>query len=331
MNRKQALQIFGHLYKKAYPMIKEERCQYCGYGINLSDDHIPAITTAHLYVRNPQAKFLLIKCCQSCNSSLSNRLIPTFEERFFFIKDNLLIKNKKKLKNEYRTSINSSADYFEQCDIDFNIMLDRIAFGLLKFSELSNEAQKVLEIEIESYGENLGTVIASRFSGLFYEGEERDYGSGTEATYRIFLQFINYFNITDKESFEFQYKEYHDTFLDYGIPEKPIEHFLHSWGQIVKESKYVKMEIDFSELLKDYFCSLEEFLEFASDYDIYNQDSYNLWYERNINGLVYSLMLPEKPTEIFSVDWSEISKAVDEIKSAILDQEEDEEDEDWML
>lgn len=306
MKRKQSLATYGHLYEKTYPIIEKEMCQYCGYSVGLSSDHVPAITTAQLYVRNPKIKFQLITSCQDCNSRLGAKLLPTFEDRFFYNKEDLLIKNKKKLKVEFRTLLDNSIEYLDSCDQKFNLMLDRIGFGLVKFTELSDDAQKVLEIKIESYGEELGTLIASRFSGLFYQGHEVDYGSGSESTYKIFLQFVNYFNVNDKESFDQCYFEYSELFIKYDIPKSPVKHFLHSWGEIIKDSKFIKIEINFSEELKEYFCTFDEFIEFIIDYKVDDLSTYKTWFDRNCSGLVLSLLLPEKPLEIYSKTWNDI-------------------------
>jgi len=108
VDRKQSMAIYNQLYDKSYPVYEGEVCQYCGRDIDLSLDHVPAITTAHLYARNPDVKFILVWSCMECNQFLSNKLLPLFRERFFRIKEMLLKRYKTDILNEFRNGIDWS-------------------------------------------------------------------------------------------------------------------------------------------------------------------------------------------------------------------------------
>ncbi|MEF1338511.1 hypothetical protein REH81_17275, partial [Vibrio rotiferianus] len=124
MNRKQAHAIYHQLYTKKYPVIEAEICQYCGTDLDLSIDHVPAITTAQLYSTRRDIDFILVVSCMECNLLLTNDLLPLFNDRFFTLKERLLIRYKKELLNEFRNGLNWDAAYLEEADRKFINMLD---------------------------------------------------------------------------------------------------------------------------------------------------------------------------------------------------------------
>ncbi|CAM4460752.1 hypothetical protein [Shewanella livingstonensis] len=138
MDRKQSMAVYNSLYKKEYPLIQDEVCQCCGITSDLQIDHCPAITTAHLYVRNNNIPFIKILLCGECNRIASNRLLPRFTERFFTIKEKLLERYAKDLVNEFRDGIDYSDNYLIEADKKFELMLNRIGFGLLRGNRLAN-------------------------------------------------------------------------------------------------------------------------------------------------------------------------------------------------
>ena len=103
MSRKTNLAIYNHLYHKKSPLLEDNVCQYCGTKRDLTIEHIPPISTAHLFVRNNKIKFWKIIACRECNLLISDQLIPTFADRFFQIKDLLIKKYEKHILREFRT------------------------------------------------------------------------------------------------------------------------------------------------------------------------------------------------------------------------------------
>lgn len=304
MKRKQAISIYHQLYNLKYPLIEQDLCQYCGASTDLSLDHIPAITTAHLYVRNLKVEFILVKSCMECNQLLSNKLLPTFNSRFFQVKDDLIKKNRKNLINQFRNGMNFNASYLENADRDFFRLIDRIGFGLINFNELCDEAINILKTKIDAYDASLANIIASRFSGLVYH-EEEDYGSGTAVSYNTLLQFIKFFKVTDNIDFEYVVKDNSNVARLYGIPEKPVVHFRKSWSEIINSAKLVQIELDFTD--HESICNIDEFVEVLSDYKIGNKEEYNKWFQKNRNGLAFSLMMPEFPEKVFNKGWEYFS------------------------
>ncbi|WP_412496069.1 hypothetical protein [Vibrio cyclitrophicus] len=80
MNRKQAHAIYHQLYTKKYPVMEAEVCQYCGTDVDLSIDHVPALTTAQLYATRRDVDLILVVSCMECNQLLTNDLLPLFND-----------------------------------------------------------------------------------------------------------------------------------------------------------------------------------------------------------------------------------------------------------
>lgn len=150
MKRKQAMQIYGHLYKKNYPVMKDEVCQCCGVSTDLEWDHCPAITTAQLFARNDNIRFILVLLCKECNQSLSDKLVPDFPSRFYFCKEALLERYKGDLVSECRNNMTNTLESLKLADAKFTRLLDRIGFGLVKIDQLSDKHLAILNLETVS-------------------------------------------------------------------------------------------------------------------------------------------------------------------------------------
>ncbi|GGY95089.1 hypothetical protein [Shewanella fodinae] len=144
MSRKQAMKQYNQLYKRSWPVSDELICQCCGNSTNLEWDHCPAITTAHLFINNKKIKFILVLLCKECNLLLSNLLIPDFPSRFYYVKDELIKKYEKNLINERGENVSDFIDSEFDCSA-FSCLLGRISFGLLRFDQLSDNSQIILE------------------------------------------------------------------------------------------------------------------------------------------------------------------------------------------
>ncbi|WP_048618106.1 hypothetical protein, partial [Vibrio coralliirubri] len=103
-----------------------------------------ALTTAQLYATRRDVDLILVVSCIECNQLLTNDLLPLFNDRFFTLKERLLVTYKKDLLNEFRNGLNWDAVYLEEADRKFTHMLDRIGFGLVRFEDLNEEAQGIL-------------------------------------------------------------------------------------------------------------------------------------------------------------------------------------------
>jgi hypothetical protein len=171
MDRKQSMAVYNSLYTKEYPLIEDEVCQCCGVTSDLQIDHCPAITTAHLYVSNNDIPFIKILLCGECNRIASNRLLPRFTERFFTIKEKLLERHVKDLVNEFRTEMDYSEESLLKADKQFQQMLDRVGFGLLRVDLLSQEHQRILQLTTIS-GETIYSHLAHRSGGALLTPDE---------------------------------------------------------------------------------------------------------------------------------------------------------------
>lgn len=147
MKRKQSMTTYGHLYKKTYPVMEADVCQYCGNQSSLEWDHCPAITTAQLFVRSENISFIKTLSCKECNLILSDKLIPDFPSRFYFVKEELLTRYKNDLINECRCSIKTNEETIITFEERFKALLYRIGFGLIKIEELSDKHIEILNLK----------------------------------------------------------------------------------------------------------------------------------------------------------------------------------------
>ncbi len=150
MKRKQSMATYGHLYKLSYPVMEADVCQYCGNQNCLEWDHCPAITTAQLFVRSENIGFIKVLSCKECNLILSDKLIPDFPSRFYFVKEELLTRYKSDLINECRSSIYTNSETFKTFEEKFKALLYRIGFGLIKIEELSDKHIEILNLKTMS-------------------------------------------------------------------------------------------------------------------------------------------------------------------------------------
>lgn len=66
--------------KKVYenhPSMQACKCHYCGVPTT-GEDHYPPRSCRHIF---PNVRALVIRCCNECNSRLSNSMQPSVEER----------------------------------------------------------------------------------------------------------------------------------------------------------------------------------------------------------------------------------------------------------
>lgn len=90
--------IYGHLYKKVYPVDYENtfKCICCGTPYELTKDHVPPLSTAQYFVNSPdKVDFLLFTMCQTCNSLASDFPHTDINERIAYIKEKLYKKRSK--------------------------------------------------------------------------------------------------------------------------------------------------------------------------------------------------------------------------------------------
>lgn len=240
MNRKQAHAIYHQIYTKKYPVLEAEVCQYCGTDVDLSIDHVPALTTAQLYATRKDIDLILVVSCMECNQLLTNDLLPLFNDRFFTLKERLLRRYKKDLINEFRNGFNWDPEYLVEADQKFNNMLDRIGFGLVRFDELNEEAQSILALEVDCYEATLGQLIANRTGGgllahdnIKSEDTEDDHIE-EKCSYSKFLQIINYQNIQSLLQYESWLEGHYENLKKYLLPDKPTVFYKKDWSRYLE-------------------------------------------------------------------------------------------------
>ena len=169
MKRKQSLSTYGHLYKRSYPVMNDERCQCCGEQAGLEWDHCPAITTAQLFVRNDKIRFIKVLLCKECNLILSDQLLPDFPSRFYTVKERLLERHKHDLISECRDNMVTTTESLRLADDKFNKLLHRIGFGLIKVDQLSGKHLAILNTETLSGTRIIDHLAAQPDCGLLSE------------------------------------------------------------------------------------------------------------------------------------------------------------------
>jgi len=312
MDRKQAHAIYHQLYTKKYPVIEADICQYCGTDVDLSVDHVPALTTAQLYSTRKDIDFILVVSCMECNSILSNDLLPLFNDRFFTVKERLLRRYKKDLIHEFRNGFNWDPVYLAEADQKFNNMLDRIGFGLVRFDELDEESQSILALEVDCYEETLGQLIANRTGGgllahdnIKHEDTEDDHIE-EKCSYSKFLQVVNFQNIQSLLQYESWLEEHYENLKNYLLPDKPTVFYKKDWSDIWRESQELSVNQMPDSMDERDYCSFSEFIEVCVEREIESQKDYVEWFDENLWGAVISLDMPEAPQHIYGVTWKEI-------------------------
>lgn len=334
MNRKQAHAIYHQLYTKKYPVMETEVCQYCGTDVDLSIDHVPALTTAQLYATRRDIDFILVVSCMECNQLLTNDLLPLFNDRFFTLKERLLVRHKKELLNEFRNGLNWDAVYLEEADRKFTHMLDRIGFGLVRFEDLNEEAQGILALQVDCYNETLGQLIANRSGGglLAYDNIKPDENEGEaleeRCSYAKFLQIIKFRNIQSQIKYEVWIDENFESLKDYLLPEVPSAFYKKDWSYIWKEADELIVDHMPEPMDERDYCSLDEFIEVLAQRSIDSQRDYMEWFDENLWGAVMALDMPEAPEHIYGLTWKEILKLSKKIESEQVENFEDEYPED---
>lgn len=330
MNRKQAHAIYHQLYTKKYPVIEAEICQYCGTDLDLSIDHVPAITTAQLYSTRRDIDFILVVSCMECNLLLTNDLLPLFNDRFFTLKERLLIRYKKELLNEFRNGLNWDAAYLEEADRKFINMLDRIGFGLVRFEELNEEALEILALKVDCYEETLGQLIANRTGGglLAHDNikpeESEDESLEERCSYAKFLQIVKFLNIQTQVKYEVWLDENFEDLKAYLLPEIPSAFYKKDWSEIWKEAEELIVDQMPEPMGERDYCSLDEFIEVLVERSIESQRDYVEWFDENLWGAVISLDMPEAPEYIYGLTWKELLKLAQAAESDFEEKIEDE-------
>lgn len=320
MERKQSHAIYHQLYSKCYPVMDAEVCQYCGTDIDLSVDHVPALTTAQLYASRKDIDFILIVSCMECNQLLSNDLLPLFNDRFFTLKERLLKRYKKDLLNEFRNGFNWSEEYLREADTKFNRMLDRIGFGMVRFSDLNEEAQATLALKIDTYDETIGNLVAYRSGGgLLSEDNNCDdtniVGEVLEeqCSFAKFLQIVSFQKLTTQGVYE-QWLSVNQEFKTrYLLPDDAVKHYQISWSDLWKEAEQLQVESMPPTLELENYCSYEEFLEVMIERELRSCHLYQKWFNENLWGAVIALDMPEAPEYIYHKNWSEIEYDIQKV------------------
>lgn len=254
MNRKQSLAMYNHRYVRIAPSGMTDCCQYCGSIYALTDDHIPAITTAQLFANNPNIKFMLVDACMECNLLLSDKLLPHFSDRFFDVKDTLLNRYKILIKNEFRTGFEKTSEDFDICDIEFYQMLDRIGFGLVKFQDLTDQDFLLYEFPDE---ERLVDKIADRSGGALLtsdydvipdeQEQEEDSDSDNYCSLGEFKEELSERDIYTLDEYKAWNKAHPSTVFNLGLPNYPNTFYnvdCFEEQALVKEVKDVLVQVN---------------------------------------------------------------------------------------
>lgn len=333
MKRKQAMQIYGHLYKKNYPVMKDEVCQCCGVSTDLEWDHCPAITTAQLFARNDNIRFILVLLCKECNQSLSDKLLPDFPSRFYFCKEALLERYKGDLVSECRDNMTNTLESLKLADAKFTRLLDRIGFGLVKIDQLSDKHLAILNLEtvsgykiIDHLSERPGHGLLSE-SNLEEDNEDEpqtqdDADAQDEAnrsgipsgkkkpkfeSLAAFKVFLRNELIYTKNGYETFLKEQRALAEQLQLPSEPTQYFNCDWQEltsdvvIVSESgnEYSLDTIEqyvTSDMVGVKIIGKRNLVKLLDDLEIYTGDEYrDLWNALSVHTVDVVDCLPEEP------------------------------------